>query len=404
MKSGTQEIPLVFPKEVTRLSHLEPEMRTAQEKFRELLSSRLPLSSHSLSKVGIVVADKTRLCQYPDYLPILTQYLLDAGIRATAITFYIAYGTHAPQSEEECLDCYGETFRRFRFVHHKSRDRKGFHLLGCTARGTAVRISRELLEEDLLISFGAILHHYFAGYGGGRKLFFPGLAAYDSILENHRLFLDLESRTLATGCQSGRLDNNPLAEDLQEIHSMLPAHLELHALLNSRKEVCEIFVGDSYEDFRKVCRHYDSFFRSNEAQLFDLVVASAGGYPKDINFIQAHKSIHNAASFVKNGGKLLIFVACTDGIGNPDFMDLFRSGKRDTMFDRLALDYKNNAGTALSMLEKSERINIHMHTRLDEETCRLMGARKCSAEEAQKLVDKEKGSIAILENAAMLYM
>ena len=41
---------------------------------------------------------------------------------------------------------------------------------------------------------------------------------------------------------------------------------------------------------------------SGRQEAYDLVVASAGGYPKDINYIQAHKSIHNAASFVKDGG------------------------------------------------------------------------------------------------------
>ncbi len=408
MKYGSREVPLAFNTDATRLSHHEPEVNTDPEQFRELLGSCLPPGDGILPDVGIVVADKTRLCQYPTYLPVLTRYLLDAGIRPSAITFHIAYGTHAPQSEEECLDCYGETYLNYRFVHHNSRAVAAFQELGTTTRGTSVLISGEVLQHDLLISFGAILHHYFAGFGGGRKLLFPGLAAYDSILENHRLFLDFEAKTLAPGCQSGCLDNNPLALDLEEISSMLPPHLELHALLNSRKEVCEIYAGETYADFREVCRRYDSFFRSTGEQQYDLVVASAGGYPKDINFIQAHKSIHNAASFVKNGGKLIIFVECRDGIGNPDFMDLFKKGGWSTIFGELAVEYKNNAGTALSMLEKSGRINIQMVTMLSEEECRLMGAGRCAPEDVQQIIDQEiidqeKGSMAILENAAMLY-
>ena len=404
MKYGSRDVPLAFNKEATRLSHHEPELTTGPEQFRELLGSCLSLGDGTLPDVGIVVADKTRLCQYPTYLPVLTQFLLDSGIRASAITFHIAYGTHAPQSREECLKCYGESYQHYRFVHHNSRATEGFQDLGTTSRGTSILISRELQQHDLLISFGAISHHYFAGFGGGRKLFFPGLAAYDSILENHRLFLDFEAESLATGCQSGFLDNNPLALDLEEIHSMLPPHLELHALLNSHKEVCEIYAGKTYDDFREVCQRYDAFFRSAKKQLYDLVVASAGGYPKDINFIQAHKSIHNAASFVKNGGKLVIFAACSDGIGNPDFMDLFRKGGWSTIFAELAVEYKNNAGTALSMLEKSGRIEIQMVTMLSEEECRLMGASKYASEDVQGIIDQAKGSVAFLENAAMLYM
>ena len=55
------------------------------------------------------------------------------------------------------------------------------------------------------------------------------------------------------------------------------------------------------------------------------------------------------------------------------------------------------------MLTKSERIHIWMITSLTEEVCKLMGATRCSANEAQALIDKEKGAVAVLEHAGMLY-
>jgi len=403
MKYGSLEVPIIVGKEATRLQHHEPPLSTSVQELRALLSMHIGSSLRGVSSVGIVVADKTRLCQYPTYLPVLTAYLLAKGIRASAICFYIAYGTHPPQSENECLLSYGETYRQFRFVHHKSRAAEEFQTLGTTSRGTDIRIAKAVLEHDLLISFGAILHHYFAGYGGGRKLLFPGLAAYESILHNHSLFLDFDTGGLAAGCRSGRLDNNPLALDLEEVNSMLPQRLEIHAILNGNKQVCELYAGKSYSDFREVCKRYDHYFRLPDAQEYDLVVASAGGYPRDINFIQAHKSIHNAASFVKNGGKLIIFAECRDGIGNPELMDIFKWGSREMIFEQLTKTYKNNAGTALSMLEKTGRIGIQMVTGLSEEECELMGAGLCTAEDAQKIIEGEQGSVAILENAGILY-
>ena len=403
MKYGSREFPLAFKEETTRLSHREPLVSVNPDTFKELLYTQLPLSRSGINDVGIVVADKTRLCQYTTYLPVLTSYLLESGIQTSGITFYIAYGTHAPQSEEECMESYGETYSQFRFVHHNSRAGKGFQDLGTTSRGTSIRIAGSVLQHDLLITFGAILHHYFAGFGGGRKFLFPGLAAYDSILENHRLFLDFNTQSLAPACQSGQLDQNPLALDLEEISNMLPPRLEIHALLNSQKQVCEIHTGKNYPDFRKVCQRYDYYFRSADMQEYDLVVASAGGYPKDINFIQAHKSIHNAASFVRNGGKLVIFAECRDGIGNPEFMDILSCGGRDRIFEYLEGAYKNNAGTALSMLEKSERIDIQMVTSLSKEDCKLMGASRCAAGDVQKMIDLEQGSVAVLAYAGMLY-
>jgi len=403
MKYGSRDFTLTLRKQTTLLSHHEPPLTVNPEKFRGVLAAELNLRNSDVSNVGIVVADKTRLCQYPVYLPLLTDYLTESGIRPFEITFYIAYGTHARQTEQECMESYGDTYKRFRFIHPDSRAVEHYQTLGTTTRGTSIRIFRELYRHDLLISIGAILHHYFAGYGGGRKLLFPGLAAYESILENHRLFLDFDANSMATGCRSGQLDHNPLALDLEEINNMLPPRLELHMILNSQKQVCEVHCGTTYDQFREVCRRYDHYFRSNEEQQYDLVIASAGGYPKDINFIQAHKSIHNAASFVKNGGKLVIFAECRDGTGNPGILDIFSWGGREAIFERLRNGYQNNAGTVLAMLEKTKRMEIWMVTSLSEKECTLMGANKCSAEDVQKMIESEGGSVAVVENAGMLY-
>jgi len=402
MKYGSSMVPLAFPGDVVSLVHAEPEIRTSPGQFRELLEKSLEVDPRLVRKVGIVVADKTRLCQYTEYLPVLTSFLMDSGISRIHITFHIAYGTHAPQTEEECLQSYGRTYKEFRFLHHNSKG-EGFRNLGTTSRGTVAKIPEEVLQHDLLITFGAILHHYFAGFGGGRKMLFPGLAAYDSILQNHSLFLDFEKKGIREGCRAGELDQNPLALDLEEIEGLLPRRFEIHAILDSQKQVCQLYPGRNYRDFRKVCDRYDAYFRSHETRTFDLVVASAGGYPRDINFIQAHKAIHNAASFVKDGGKLVIFAECRDGIGNPDFLELFQWGDRNNIFEALAVTYRNNAGTALAMLEKTERIYIHMVTGLTEEACALMGAHRCTTEQAQGFIEKESGQIAVIEQAGMLY-
>jgi nickel-dependent lactate racemase len=275
--------------------------------------------------------------------------------------------------------------------------------LGTTSRGTEVRIHGALMEHDLLITFGAILHHYFAGFGGGRKLLFPGMAAYGSILQNHSLFLDFEHRRLSEGCRSGHLNGNPLAEDLEEIEGMLPVRLEIFGILDSGKQVCEIHFGLHYGYFRDACDHYDRYFRVPGDETYDLVVASAGGYPRDINFIQAHKSIHNAASFVKDGGTLVILAECADGTGNQDFMELFALGGREQIFAGMEKEYRNNAGTALSMLEKTERIRVRFVTSLDEETCRLMGAQRTPAEEVQGIISGAVGDMARIANASLLY-
>ena len=99
MKYGSRDISLTLNKEIAWLNHKEPPITSSPEKFRDLLATQLSLPQKGLSNIGIVVADKTRLCQYPTYLPVLTAYLIESGIQASEITFYIAYGTHAPQTD-----------------------------------------------------------------------------------------------------------------------------------------------------------------------------------------------------------------------------------------------------------------------------------------------------------------
>jgi len=183
------------------------------------------------------------------------------------------------------------------------------------------------MQSTLLITFGAISHHYFAGFGGGRKLLFPGLGDRESIYHNHSLFLNMKEKKLEPGCQSGILDGNPIAEDLLEIENLLPPRISIHGILDSHGKVCQLHIGSAYGDFLGACNQHNIYYKSQSADHYDCVVASSGGYPKDINFIQAHKSIHNAASFVKDGGTLIILAECIDGVGTNTFLPLFREGR-----------------------------------------------------------------------------
>lgn len=136
---------------------------------------------------------------------------------------------------------------------------------------------------------------------------------------------------------------------------------------------------------------------------FDLVIASSGGYPKDINFIQAHKSIHHASAFVKNKGILIMLSECRDGIGNDSFLKFFKQ-KDDTktLFEKLTNNYDGNGGTALSLKEKTERINIYIFTKLSKEICTQIGVKKINLRQIQDFLEKEKGTIGVINNSSIL--
>jgi nickel-dependent lactate racemase len=380
----------------------EPEYSVTKEGFAADMLRYLPTDRASYSDVAIVVSDKTRLCSYPEYLPWLTEILMQKGAGKGNITFYIAYGTHPRQTEEESLEAYGDIYKEYNYVHHNCKDTAVFTYLAITRRGTPVDIRKDILGSTLLITFGSISHHYFAAYGGGRKLIFPGLGSRRAIYHNHGLFLDRERRTLAAACQPANLESNPLADDLKEIDTYMPPKISVHGIMNASGNVCQLLVGSSYDDFLEACRVHDNYYRYASPVLYDLVVASSGGYPKDINFIQAHKSVHHAAAFVKDGGKLVILSECIDKIASDYFMEYLRAGSFEAAFTMLEKNYEGNGGTALSMMLKTKRVRILMLTSLDEETCRILGVSRITTEEIQRIIDAEKGTMAVIRNASML--
>ncbi len=380
----------------------EPEFKLDKNQFLFELASILPPEKNRYASVGIVVSDKTRLCGYPLCLPWLIEALQKKGTDKKNITFYIAYGTHSPQTDEESLNGYGEVFNSFRFVHHNCDDIQAMVNLGETKRGTPVMVRRDILDSSLLISFGAISHHYFAGYGGGRKLLFPGLADRKSIYHNHGLFLDRVNEMLQPVCQPGNLEGNPIAEDLKEINDLMPPNISIHGILNSRGELCKLLIGKDFNDFLKACKEHDMHFRSGINKEFDMVIASCGGFPKDINFIQAHKSLHYAAAFVKDGGRLILFSECVDGIGSETFMKYLEPGSFEKTFELLKDNYEGNGGTALSLMSKTKRIKVSMYTSLNESTCNTLQIQKIDENDIKKRLALHTGSIACIRNASIL--
>jgi lactate racemase len=401
-KYGKGSYAIEVPDRADTLSIREPVFNISQKKFADDFSLGLPEDLSLCKNVLIVVADKTRLCDYKIYLPWVLDILCQKGVENKQIQFLIAYGTHARQSDKECLEAYGDTYQTHRFIHHDNKDENLFTHCGTTHYGTNIHVRKDLIESDLIITFGALSHHYFAGYGGGRKLLFPGLGYGPDIYQNHGLFLDKNLKTLSRGCRPGNFKGNPLAEDLKQIDEAIETQrVSIHGILDSNGRVCQLIVGNTYEGFLKACKCLDPFYKAGIKKQYGLVIASCGGFPKDINFIQVHKAINNAAMFVKDAGSLIVLAQCIDGIGSDTFLPYFNYSFKRT-FDILATAYKGNGGTALSMMAKTKRINIFLKTALDDKTCHKIGVKKINITRVQKFVEDFYQDMACIENASLL--
>ncbi len=399
---GNEQLEVSLPAHTEILRPSEPERLITPSLFQKRLTDFLCENPLDLTNPVLILADKTRLCGYPEHLPLLVNCLKQQGMVPAHLKIIIGYGTHARQSDEECRLAYGALYDQLAFIHHDCEQVDSFKEVGRTSRGTPIRFRRDMLAASAIITMGAVSHHYFAGFGGGRKLIFPGCGEREAIYGNHGLYLDRATETIADGCQPGVLEGNPLAEDLFEIEEKLPADLAIHGILDSHGSLCDLLFGHGRKLFLEACELHGKNCEVT-TPVFDVVVASCGGFPKDINFIQSHKAVHNAAMFVRDGGLLLLYAKCRDGVGSKTFLPWFKMASFKAAFRELSRNYQGNGGTALAMMTKLQRIRIGMVTSLEEETCKLIGVERWSHPQVAAYLRglQREASMAFIANASL---
>ncbi|HCC57040.1 MAG TPA: hypothetical protein DEQ47_07185, partial [Solibacterales bacterium] len=147
-----------------------------------------------------------------------------------------------------------------------------------------VEINREVWEADRIILTGEIIHHLIAGYSGGRKSLVPGVGGFRTITFNHRMIFD-------PNCQPGKLDGNPAHEDLLEACRMADPDFIVNVVLSPEGQLIRVVAGHYDLAHREGCRTVDRMLGAAIDGRYDLVVASAGGFPLDIDLRQAHKGL-----------------------------------------------------------------------------------------------------------------
>jgi lactate racemase len=348
---------------------------------RPIAAPPLRESVHGNSIV-ILVPDKTRRAATDVVLPTLLNELACAGIDDDQITIMFATGTHAAQTGEERKQLLGEeVFRRFRIEEHDARDASACVLLGETRFGTPVLLNRRVVEADFVLVAGTVVHHYFAGFGGGAKMFLPGVAAYETATTNHRRTITAEGG-FHTACRDGNVFGNPVMDDILDAVRFFPPCWYFAAILDEGGDIAAAVCGDLLAAHQAGCEIVDTLFTEHVGRRSEVCIASAGGYPKDINLIQSHKAIHHAHYAVADGGTLICVAECREGIGNSRFLDWFRYADATAFRDALLTRYSMNAHTALSLREKTEKMRIILVSSINQEVVQLMGMEHASSLEA----------------------
>ncbi len=274
--------------------------------------------------VAIIVNDITRLTRTDLLLPPLIDTLNRAGIPDDNIFIVFALGIHRRQTHDERRLILGdEIFRRIRNFDHVSTDDANLVTLGTTSFGNVVEINRPVWDADRIILTGEIIHHLIAGYSGGRKSLVPGVAGFRTTTFNHRMIFD-------PNCRAGKLDGNPAHEDLLEACRMAEPDFLLNVILSPEGKLIRVVAGHYEHAHRDGCRTVDEVLSAEIDEPYDLIVASAGGFPLDIDLRQAHKGLENACQALRPGGSILFYAECPSGAGIGAFEDYVRRYRDDS--------------------------------------------------------------------------
>jgi lactate racemase len=380
VKYGNKTIECHIP-DTIRTRVLMPPKNVPESSPRKALISSLndPIQANPLSstlsagkKALLIVPDKTRQCILDQLLPIIVDYLVDNGIHSGDITILFANGTHQNQTREDVELLLGADIPdSIRIEQHDSKNAGSLEYITTTSRGTPVFVNKLVRKADIVLTVGGILHHYFAGFGGGPKLIVPGVAGYETAQRNHSYTIDVTGE-FHTGCRDGNLDTNPVYLDIVEAVRHIPNIFSINIVLDSTNKPAGFFSGDIISAHRRGTALASKLHEVSIGALADLVIVSPGGAPHDGTFIQSHKAIHHAHYAVKPGGRIVTAAACYDGIGSPTFLPWFDVPEK-SLGDNLLSTYSLNGHTALSLRTKVKRNEISLISELDDATVARMG-------------------------------
>lgn len=378
LKYGETVLPLTLPPEKL-VGLIKAEPAVADSSPEKIISAALDVCQQQIEEIKptesvvIVTSDITRYTASEIYLPLLVDRLHAAGVADAQITLLIALGIHRQQTEAEHRRIVGSLYGRLKVIDHDCDDPGKLVTVGVTSGGIEVSLNRTAAEADHLILTGTIGFHYFAGFGGGRKSILPGVASRAACMASHFTVLNPGEASgknlLAT---TGNLDSNPVHAAMVQACAMVQPDFILNTVLSPHKQIIAAFSGNWQAAHEAGCRFYSDNFTCRIKAQADLVIVSCGGFPKDINLIQAHKSMEYASRALKDGGVLILLAECRDGYGNATFFNWFRFRDLASFESRLRSHYEINGQTAYSQLQKALRFRIILVSTLPPEEVRTM--------------------------------
>lgn len=352
---------------------------------------------HGLEEIGVrgkrllfIIPDSTRSGPMPFCFRSLTEHTLG---RAAKVDFLIALGTHLEMSEDKIAHYLGVTpeerrtrYRAVGIYNHNWQTglveigtipAEEIEALsgGLMREEVCVQVNRRLFEYDHLVVVGPVFPHEIAGFSGGNKYFFPGVAGPDVINFTHWLGAAI------TNLKTIGFQDTPVRAVINRAAAMIRVPKSCFSMVvKGHNDLAGLYFGAPEESQEKAARLSAQINITYVEKPYQLVISVMPELYDDI--WTAGKGMYKMEPVVADGGTVIIYAPHIDEVSYThgkildrigyhvrDYflahMERFADVPRSTMAHAT---HVKGAGTYINGVE-SPRVNVVLATRVPKERC-----------------------------------
>ena len=267
-------------------------------------------------RVLVIIPDGTRTAPIPLFFRVLYEQL---GKRVARLDYLIALGTHPPMTDEAIDQLVGvsageraERYPNVRIYNHhwseptmlqnigtiscqEANDLTG----GLLADEIAVTLNRLIFEYDQLIICGPVFPHEVAGFSGGAKYLFPGIAGPDIINFTHWL------GALVTSMSLIGVEDTPVRRIIHRAAAFVPRPLLCMTLVLQGHTLHGLYIGSHEEAFHAAAQLSAQLNIILVERPFQHVLSCPATIYDDL--WTAAKAMYKTEPVIANGGEVIIY-------------------------------------------------------------------------------------------------
>ena len=286
-------------------------------------------------------------------LPALLKRLGRAGISDDRITIVMALGTHRPMTAREIAAKVGdEVARRVRVENHNFQDPAALSYVGQSEDGVPVWINRRVQRADFRIAVGNIVPHPVAGWAGGGKIVYPGVAGTETVDGFHGAFgTDLRNRLGA--------DQTPVRDEIERLVGHVGLEFIVNTILSGEGTIYRVVAGDFRLAHRQGVAYAREVYAVKAEGRADVAIVSS--YPADVDFWQAGKAVYSGELLVRDGGTLILVTPCPERVvQNHDLLYYMRTRPAELQQQLRSFQVADRAAAAAAVRVGMVNERIHV--------------------------------------------